>query len=78
MKKAPGRVLVTGYSRSLARIKMFAQAARAAGRVACIKERSNPNPVPYVGLPEFREIGKTKFILLMKSKIYQRKNRQSF
>ena len=57
MKKAPGRVLVTGYSRSLARIKMFAEAARAAGRVACIKERSNPNPVPYVGLPEFREIG---------------------
>jgi ribonuclease J len=57
MKKAPGRVLVTGYSRSLARIKMFAEAAHAAGRVACIKERSNPNPVPYVGLPEFREIG---------------------
>ena len=57
MKKAPGRVLVTGYSRSLARIKMFAEAAKAAGRVACIKERSNPNPVPYVGLPEFREIG---------------------
>ena len=57
MKRAPGRVLVTGYSRSLARIKMFAQAARDAGRVACIKERSNPNPVPYVGLPEFREIG---------------------
>jgi len=57
MKNAPGRVLVTGYSRSLARIKMFAEAARAAGRVACIKERSNPNPVPYVGLPEFREIG---------------------
>ena len=57
MKSAPGRVLVTGYSRSLARIKMFAEAAHAAGRVACIKERSNPNPVPYVGLPEFREIG---------------------
>ncbi len=57
MKKAPGRVLVTGYSRSLARIKMFAEAAKAAGRVACIKERSNPNPVPYVGLPEFREMG---------------------
>jgi len=57
MKKAPGRVLVTGYSRSLARIKMFSEAAKAAGRVACIKERSNPNPVPYVGLPEFREIG---------------------
>ena len=57
MKKSPGRVFVTGYSRSLARIKMFAEAAHAAGRVACIKERSNPNPVPYVGLPEFREIG---------------------
>ena len=57
MKNAPGRVLVTGYSRSLARMKMFAEAARAAGRIACIKERSNPNPVPYVGLPEFRELG---------------------
>ena len=57
MKNAPGRVIVTGYSRSLARIKMFAEAARAAGRVAAIKERTNPNPVPYVGLPEFREIG---------------------
>jgi ribonuclease J len=57
MKNAPGRVLVTGYSRSLARIKMFSDAARLAGRVAAIKERSNPNPVPYVGLPEFREIG---------------------
>ena len=57
MKKAPGRVFVTGYSRSLARIKMFAEAAHAAERVAAIKERSNPNPVPYVGLPEFREIG---------------------
>ncbi|MBR1380715.1 MAG: ribonuclease J [Alphaproteobacteria bacterium] len=57
MKNAPGRVLVTGYSRSLARMKMFAAAAHAAGRVAAIKERSNPNPVPYVGLPEFREMG---------------------
>ena len=57
MKNAPGRVFVTGYSRSLARIKMFAEAARDAGRIASIKERSNPNPVPYVGLPEFREIG---------------------
>ena len=57
MKNAPGRVLVTGYSRSIARMKMFAEAARAAGRVAAIKERSNPNPVPYVGLPEFREMG---------------------
>lgn len=57
MKGAPGRVFVTGYSRSLARIKMFAEAARAAGRVAAIKERSNPSLVPYVGLPEFREIG---------------------
>jgi len=57
MKNAPGRVFVTGYSRSIARIKMFAEAARAAGRVAAIKERTNPNPVPYVGLPEFREIG---------------------
>ena len=57
MLDAPGRVFVTGYSRSLARIKMFAEAAKAAGRVPAIKERSNPNPVPYVGLPEFREIG---------------------
>ncbi len=57
MKNAPGRVLVTGYSRSLARIKMFADAAKAAGRIPAIKERSNPKPVPYVGLPEFREIG---------------------
>ncbi len=56
MKNAPGRVIVTGYSRSLARMKMFADAAHAAGRVAAIKERSNPNPVPYVGLPEFREM----------------------
>ena len=56
MKKAPGRVLVTGYSRSIARIKEFADAAKAAGRSPCIKERSNPRPVPYVGLPEFREI----------------------
>ena len=31
MKNAPGRVFVTGYSRSLARIKMFAEAACAAG-----------------------------------------------
>ncbi len=57
MKNAPGRVFVTGYSRSLARIKMFSEAAKAAGRVAAIKERSNPRPVPYVGLPEFRQIG---------------------
>lgn len=57
MKNAPGRVIVTGYSRSIARMKMFAQAAHAAGRVAAIKERSNPNPVPYVGLPEFRVMG---------------------
>ena len=57
MQKAPGRVIVTGYSRSLARMKMFADAAHAAGRVAAIKERSNPSPVPYVGLPEFREMG---------------------
>ena len=57
MKKAPGRVLVSGYSRSIARIKEFADAARGAGRAACIKERSNPRPVPFVGLPEFREIG---------------------
>lgn len=57
MKNAPGRVIVTGYSRSIARMKMFAEAAHAAGRVAAIKERSNPNPVPYVGLPEFREMG---------------------
>lgn len=57
MQNAPGRVILTGYSRSIARMKMFAAAARAAGRVAAIKERSNPNPVPYVGLPEFREMG---------------------
>ncbi len=69
MKNAPGRVFVTGYSRSLARMKMFAEAARAAGRVAAIKERSNPNPVPYVGLPEFREIG-MKFGYLGKDEIY--------
>ncbi len=69
MKNAPGRVLVTGYSRSLARMKMFAQAARAAGRVAAIKERSNPNPVPYVGLPEFREIG-IEFGYINKDDVY--------
>ena len=69
MKNAPGRVFVTGYSRSLARIKMFSQAARAAGRVAAIKERSNPNPVPYVGLPEFREMG-IKFGYLDKDDVY--------
>ena len=57
MKNAPGRVFVTGYSRSIARLKMFAEAAHAAGRIAAIKERSNPNPVPFVGLPEFRKIG---------------------
>ncbi|MDR0726609.1 MAG: hypothetical protein LBF37_00935, partial [Rickettsiales bacterium] len=57
MEKAPGRVFVTSYSRSLGRIKQFSEAAKRAGRVAAIKERSNPNPVPYVGLPEFREIG---------------------
>ncbi len=69
MKKAPGRVLVTGYSRSLARMKMFAEAARAAGRVAAIKERSNPNPVPFVGLPEFREMG-IEFGYLNKDDVY--------
>ena len=69
MKTAPGRVFVTGYSRSLARIKMFAEAAHAAGRVAAIKERSNPNPVPYVGLPEFREIG-IEFGYLDKDDVY--------
>ena len=69
MKNAPGRVLVTGYSRSIARMKMFAQAARAAGRVAAIKERSNPNPVPFVGLPEFREMG-IEFGYLDKDDIY--------
>ncbi|MCL2748488.1 MAG: ribonuclease J [Alphaproteobacteria bacterium] len=57
MRKAPGRVLVTGYSRSMARMNGFTKAAQAAGRVPCIKERSNPRPVPFVGLPEFREIG---------------------
>ena len=69
MKNAPGRVIVTGYSRSLARIKMFAEAARAAGRIAAIKERSNPNPVPYVGLPEFREMG-IKLGYLNKDDVY--------
>ncbi|MDE5615271.1 MAG: ribonuclease J [Alphaproteobacteria bacterium] len=69
MKEAPGRVIVTGYSRSIARLKMFAEAARAAGRVAAIKERSNPNPVPYVGLPEFREMG-IKFGYLGKDEVY--------
>jgi ribonuclease J len=57
MKKAPGRVFVTGYSRSLARIDGFAKAAAATGRVAAIKERSSDRSVPYVGLPEFRKIG---------------------
>ncbi len=57
MRNAPGRVFVTGYSRSLARQKMFSNAAKATGRTAAIKERSNSRPVPYVGLPEFREIG---------------------
>jgi ribonuclease J len=69
MKNAPGRVFVTGYSRSIARIKMFANAAKKAGRVAAIKERSNPNPVPYVGLPEFREIG-INFGYLNKDDVY--------
>ena len=69
MKKAPGRVIVTGYSRSIARMKMFAEAAHAAGRVAAIKERSNPNPVPYVGLPEFREMG-MEFGYLNKDDVY--------
>ncbi len=69
MKNAPGRVLVTGYSRSLARMKMFAEAARAAGRIAAIKERSNPNPVPYVGLPEFREMG-IQFGYINKDDVY--------
>ena len=69
MKNAPGRVLVTGYSRSIARMKMFAEAAHAAGRVAAIKERSNPNPVPYVGLPEFREMG-IEFGYLNKDDVY--------
>ena len=57
MQNAPGRVLVTGYSRSLGRLKQFAEAARRVGRIPAIKERSSSRPVPYVGLPEFREIG---------------------
>ncbi|MDR1826358.1 MAG: ribonuclease J [Rickettsiales bacterium] len=57
MEKSPGRVFVTGYSRSIARLKQFADAARKAGRIPCIKERSSSKAVPYVGLPEFREIG---------------------
>ncbi len=69
MKNAPGRVLVTGYSRSIARMKMFAEAAHAAGRIAAIKERSNPNPVPFVGLPEFREMG-IEFGYLGKDDVY--------
>lgn len=48
---------------------MFAAAARASGRVAAIKERSNPNPVPYVGLPEFREMG-IEFGYLDKDEVY--------
>ena len=69
MKNAPGRVFVTGYSRSIARLKMFAEAAHAAGRIAAIKERSNPNPVPFVGLPEFRKIG-VEFGYLNEGDIY--------
>lgn len=69
MEKAPGRVFVTGYSRSIARLKMFSEAAKATNRVPCIKERSNPNPVPYVGLPEFREIG-INFEYLNKDDLY--------
>jgi ribonuclease J len=69
MKNAPGRVFVTGYSRSIARLQMFAEAAHAAGRIAAIKERTNPNPVPFVGLPEFREIG-IKFNYLNEGDIY--------
>ena len=69
MKNAPGRVLVTGYSRSIARMKMFAEAAHTAGRIAAIKERSNPNPVPFVGLPEFREMG-IEFGYLGKDDVY--------
>ncbi|MDR0967935.1 MAG: ribonuclease J [Rickettsiales bacterium] len=57
MKKAPGRVFVAGYSRSLARIDGFARAAALAGRTAAIKERSSDRAVPFVGLPEFRQIG---------------------
>ena len=57
MRKAPGRVLVTGYSRSMARMDRFTKAALDVGRTPCIKERSNPRPVPFVGLPEFRELG---------------------
>ena len=70
MRDAPGRVIVTGYSRSIARLKMFAEAARATGRMAAIKERSNPNPVPYVGLPEFREMG-IEFKYLNENDIFQ-------
>ena len=69
MKNAPGRVFVTGYSRSIARLKMFAEAAHAAGRIAAIKERTNPNPVPFVGLPEFRQIG-IEFNYLNEGDIY--------
>ena len=69
MKNAPGRVFVTGYSRSIARLKMFAEAAHDAGRIAAIKERSNPNPVPFVGLPEFRKIG-IEFGYLNENDIY--------
>ena len=69
MKKAPGRVFVTGYSRSIARIKMFADAAKQSGRIPCIKERSNTMPVPYVGLQEFRELG-IKFDYLKEEDTY--------
>lgn len=45
---APQRVLITCYSRSLARVKMIAEAAKETGRVAAVKGRS---------LVTFREIG---------------------
>ncbi|MCL2629465.1 MAG: ribonuclease J [Alphaproteobacteria bacterium] len=45
---APQRVILTCYARSIARLKMTAQAAKESGRVACVKGRS---------LVTFREIG---------------------
>ncbi len=47
-KSAPARVIVSCYSRSLARLKMIAEAAKAAGRLCAVKGRS---------LEEFLEIG---------------------
>ncbi len=39
MEKAPGRVFVSGYARSIARIKMFSDAARANGNLSLLGTR---------------------------------------